>query len=106
VESAAARRSESGSNTQDNTVQHSATHCTTPWSLVESAAARRSESSSNTQDNTLQHTATHCNTLQHTATHCKTLHHTLILNGVGSSKAFRKWQFSRISQWLMENTVL
>jgi len=42
-------------NISNNTLQHTAAHCST-----------------------LQHTATHCNTLQHTATHCNTLQHTTI----------------------------
>jgi len=49
--------------THCNTLQHTATHCSTLQRAV-------------THCNTLQHTATHCNTLQHTAVHCNAQQHT------------------------------
>ena len=47
-----------------NTLQHSATRCSSTLDLSQT---------------TLQHTATHYNTLQHTATHCNTLQHSATL---------------------------
>ena len=64
-----------------NTLQQTATHCTTLRHTVKQQHIA-------THCNTLQHTATHgnslpaasqvmhCNTLQHTTTHCNTLQHT------------------------------
>ena len=76
-----------------NTLQHTATHCTTPQQRLISSLNMNLKSNTlqriakhcNTLEhtvtyykthNTLQHAATRCNTLQHAATRCNTLQHT------------------------------
>jgi len=57
--------------TQRNTLEHTASHCSTLQVLIFVAASAQLQRTA-TNWNTLKHTATHCNTLQHAATQCNT----------------------------------
>ena len=59
-----------------NTLQHTATHCTTLHKNNQKVIRGTNQYIyiSVTQFKTLQLTATHCSTLQHTVTHRNTLH--------------------------------
>ena len=80
--------------THCNTLQHTATHCTTHCSTLQ-----HTETHCNTLQHTAQHTAAHCNTLQHTATHCDTLQHT-VPRCTSLHRAATQWNMTiiRISQ--------
>ena len=71
--------------TRNNTMQRTATHCSTCISRIQirpmlctvyTATHCNTLQHLATQCNTLQQTTTHCNTLQRTAMHCNTLRHT------------------------------
>jgi len=62
------------------TLQHTATHCNTPYLYSRINIQYRVVIVAVGYCNTLQHTATHCNTLQHTATQCNTLQHTIFIH--------------------------
>ena len=57
----------------DNTLQHTATHCTILQNTIPHCNTLQYTAR---YCITLKQTATHCNTLQHTAPHCTTLHNT------------------------------
>jgi len=59
--------------THCNTMQHTATQCSTKQQTSRRDMGSLSSEMCITLSNTLQHTATHCNTLQHSATLCNTL---------------------------------
>ena len=65
--------------THCNTMQHTATQCSTKQQTSRRDMGSLSSEMCITLSNTLQHTATHCNTLQHSATLCNTLQHSATL---------------------------